>query len=113
MALITLQQTGIKRYIAILNQSGVDAPVHTIMFNEIGEATWTRTAQGIFTVQFAGIVLNTFKTFFSLSFGNTDTLKIFTFGRSSGGRGRIEQTDFTGVFVDGIINASVEIKVFN
>lgn len=38
-----------KEYVAILNQSGTNAPEATIVSNEIGNIVWARTGEGSYT----------------------------------------------------------------
>jgi hypothetical protein len=59
-----------KVYTALLNQSGTDAPVPTVLENTLGEIIWTRNSVGFYTAtsSFARFVLN--KTICFTTFGN-------------------------------------------
>ena len=61
--------TGVKRYKALLNQSGTDAPVATILENTLGGVpVWTRIADGYYYCTLAN-AFTANKTFCSVTYG--------------------------------------------
>jgi len=59
-----------KKYVALLNQSGTDAPVATVLENTLGgEPVWTRVTDGLYTCTLAGAFPQN-KTFCLSSYGN-------------------------------------------
>ena len=49
-------ETGVKRYIAALEQTGTDAPVATVIRNDFdGEIVWSRVVVGIYLATLTGI----------------------------------------------------------
>jgi hypothetical protein len=58
-----------KKYVALLNQSGTDAPVATVLENTLGgEPVWTRVNDGQYTCTLAGAFPQN-KTFCSVTYG--------------------------------------------
>ena len=97
-----------KSYVAILNQSGVAAPVATGIYNTLGGAVvWSRVSQG----QFKGVLNGAFtlnKTPCLIVNGvNNDSL--FAFANSN--TNEIDISCLTGDD-DVIQNASIEIRVY-
>jgi hypothetical protein len=45
---------GYKKYVALLTQSGTDAPVATVLENTIGDIVWTRVSIGVYAGTLAG-----------------------------------------------------------
>ncbi|MDT5061505.1 MAG: hypothetical protein QOH63_1964 [Acidobacteriota bacterium] len=45
---------GVKRYVALLSQSGTDAPTAAVLENSVGAIVWTRTDGGIYTATLSG-----------------------------------------------------------
>lgn len=50
----TLYVKPYKEYVAILNQSGTDAPVATVLQNELGTVTWSRESAGSYSAYWPG-----------------------------------------------------------
>ena len=50
----TITQNGVKVYRALLNQTGTDAPVATVLENTIGAIVWTRQGLGDYRGTLAG-----------------------------------------------------------
>lgn len=50
----TLTVGGVKRYKALLTQSGTDAPVATVLENTLGNAVWTREGNGAYQISLSG-----------------------------------------------------------
>lgn len=68
-----------KSYCAIINQSGTDAPVATIIHNSLGGTlVWARSSQGWYTATLAG-VFDAAKTFVTVSLreGPTSSVGVF------------------------------------
>lgn len=63
---------GYTAYTAIINQSGTDAPVATILKNNTGYTyTWTRTGAGEYTITASGNAFTSNKTIVFVNCGNT------------------------------------------
>jgi hypothetical protein len=61
----TVTVAGVKRYVALLSQSGTDAPVATVLENSLGGAiVWTRTDVGEYRGTLTGAFPTLSKTFF-------------------------------------------------
>lgn len=45
---------GVKKYVALLTQSGTDAPVATVLENTIGAIVWARSGEGAYTATLTG-----------------------------------------------------------
>lgn len=106
---------GYKSYVALLSQSDTNAPVATVLQNEIGEIIWSRSSTGIFTAISNGLFTEN-KTHLSVSldivlvyeserfsFLNWQTTSILDLNINSGNL----------TTVDGIGRAYVEIRVYN
>lgn len=48
------QPTAVKEYIAIINQTGTNAPTATVFKNTIGNIIWTRTNAGNYSAELTG-----------------------------------------------------------
>jgi len=61
---------GTKIYMALLTQSGTDAPVATVLMNTLGgTVVWTRSLGGVYLATLAGVFLAA-KTWFTPAFGS-------------------------------------------
>lgn len=59
---------GIKRYVALLTQSGTDAPVATVLENSLGGTlAWTYTGAGLYTGTLAGAFPDAAKIFIPMN----------------------------------------------
>ena len=100
---------GYTTYTALLDQTGVNNPVATVLKNDIGATiTWTRTAFGEFTATASSAVFTAAKTIVFLNNG------IGALGNSSV---RWSNPGTTTVFLDALqdgflTNASIEIRIY-
>ena len=102
---------GYTAYTAILNQSGTNAPVATILKNNTGYTyTWTRTGSGTYTITASGN-----------AFTNNKTIVFMNLGEYAGGgvpRSVWARTSDTVVTIttggDGrITNGSFEVRIYS
>lgn len=101
--------SGVKRYVALISQTGTSAPVLNIIENSIGSIVWTRSATG----QFLGTLSGAFtsgKTVVFISNSTTDTI-IYT-GSSVNTCNISTYQATTNAAKDGsMTNVSLEIRV--
>lgn len=102
-------------YIALLNQTGTNAPVATVLENTIGNIVWTRTGVGTYFGTLSGAFPVT-KTYPVIQMDNDTT--------NSGGRPTIRQFDINSIFIisrlestgldsdDIMYNSPLEIRVY-
>ena len=99
------------RYIALLNQTGTDAPIATILENNIGDVVWSYTDIGRYT----GTLVNGFSYSVSIFVGNKFTLNTnHTWAYCTNTTDSIDLTiqDDTG-FVDGeLTNTLLEVRLY-
>jgi hypothetical protein len=95
-------------YTALLNQSGTEAPVATILKNTTGKTfTWTRQSPGNYTVTASSALFTVNKT---IVFGNHGSVNIvdFDWNRAS------DTTVTLSVGADGkLVNGSFEIRIYS
>lgn len=100
-----------KEYNAILNQTGTNAPVATVLSNNIGNIVWTRNASGEYAGTLAGAFATPTKLMLittpsntgvlqNLERGNDDSVNLYTYDISASG-------------VDGVlVNSAVQIRIY-
>ena len=86
------------KYVAVLNQTGTDDPVATVLENTIGNIVWTRGGIG----SYFGTLVDTFPSNSTFVLGQSGVL----FYRDSDDAVRISAGK------EGLINYSVEIRVY-
>ena len=72
-----VQTDGVRRYVALLTQSGADAPVAAVLDNSLGGAlVWARVGAGSYTATLAGAFPDADKVFINAprAFANDDEL---------------------------------------
>lgn len=76
---------GVNVYRALMNQSGTNAPVATVLENSIGSIVWARTVAGIYTATLAGAfpASKTFTTITSSRGINQDDAGLYSIVRTS------------------------------
>ena len=99
-----------KVYTALLTQSGMDAPVATVLENTIGEIVWRRVNEGQYECELTdafiedktGILTTaTFDGYVEAYWNNVNTCQVITFNTS-------------GVYTDGYLYKQlIEIRVYN
>jgi hypothetical protein len=100
-----------KSYVALLNQSGINAPVATVVYNDTGSTfTWNYDDVGSYFVGSSSAILLENKT----------VVFITTQGNSGNGQNKIfggtrNNNSTVGLFTssDGIVNLNFEIRVYN
>ncbi len=113
--------SGVKKYVALLSQSGTDAPTATIMENSIGALVWSRLEAGFYRATLSGAFTtdNTFVEVSSIdrmdfSPPSTFTHNLFFVSLKSIGPNDVDVVvfDTSGVMVDpGVIN-TIPIEIF-
>jgi hypothetical protein len=108
-----------KIYTALLTQSGTDAPVATVLYNDTTLTfNWVRFGNGIYYAQPAGINYSNVAIFINPGYDGIAPLPL-TSAKSGGGPigsaiWLYTQTPATGISVDSKLNsASLEIRVYN
>ena len=105
-----------KSYVCLLNQSGESDPVATVIYNNIGEITWTRDESGIYLAN-AGTLLTVNKTvaFCQVSCRPNDGLwQTIKYNNKDGVTGvLLYQFNGDDSYVDGLQGTMVEIRVYN
>jgi len=114
-------QQAIKKYVALLSQSGIDAPVATVLENTIGNIVWSRVSTGLyqailsnaFTVDKIYLIPNQYTA------GLYDELSGYfyriIFSRSNESTLNLQQKTADGItstLIDGITNLRIEIRVY-
>ena len=99
-----------KVYTALLTQSGMDAPIATVLENTIGEIVWRRVNEGQYECELTdafiedktGILTTaTFDGYVEAYWNNVNTCQVITFNTS-------------GVYTDGYLYKQlIEIRVYN
>lgn len=106
-----------KVYTALLNQSGTDAPVATVLENTLGEITITREGIGVYLMTSVGnlkynkrfIYKGLLKSIDSINGSVLEGDEIF----GSNNQIQLFCKDMSGVFQDGLSNFPIEIRVYN
>ena len=102
--------TPYKKYVALLTQSGTDAPTAIVLENTIGDIVWTYSSLG----EYLGILTNAFtedKTFLFAYILPTSVIKI---ERNNVNQINVGTTDNLGAKTNGLLNnTSIEIRVYN
>lgn len=100
-----------RSYIALLNQSGENAPVVTILENSVGDVVWSYTDIG----KYRGTLVSGFSASVSIFVGNKFTLNTsHTWAYASNTNDYVDLTiqDDTG-YIDGeLTNTLLEIRLF-
>lgn len=78
MGLITLNNTGVKKFYALISQNGVDAPTFNIIFNEIGDITLSYIGVGSYSLTKSGL-FTVGKCFFTLGLNSTNNPNIIEY----------------------------------
>ena len=106
-----------KVYTALLNQSGTNAPVATVLENTLGgEVVWNRISDGVYNATLSLAFVEN-KTFLNLSYNHENDVT----GSSNGLMFRVNQNTIqleSGVIGDirydsTLINTPIEIRVYN
>ena len=101
---------GIKRYVAILNQTGATPPTVTIIENTIGAVVWTRSVGGVYQATLAG-AFTVGKTSVIISNGNTSN--VLSSSSPSVNNVTVNSFNISGSQADGLISsATLLIEVF-
>lgn len=103
---------GYTEYVALLTQSGANAPTATTIKNDTGATvTWTRSIAGFYVGTFSSAVLTTNKTVqfineqsnlyhYRTSYGGTSSVVVYTM-------------NLTGTLVDGVLNGTpVVVRIY-
>lgn len=108
-----------KRYIAILNQIGQNAPVVTILENSLGPIVWTRGGIGIYIGTLAGAFPAAATTALcgDGTGGELGTLTAISLGQNSNDFVAVTTKEFTaeGELVDRdnlLVKTTIEIRVY-
>jgi hypothetical protein len=105
-----------KSYVCLLNQSGISDPASTVIYNDIGEITWTRDESGTYLAN-AGTLLTGNKTvaFCQVSCRPDDGLwQTIKYNNKDGITGVIlYQFNGDDAYVDGLQGTMIEIRVYN
>ena len=103
-----------KVYSALISQAGTAAPTVTILENTIGNIVWTRISEGQYQAELANaFTLN--KTFLltQQSFASHENV-FYALDYTSDTFLYISSFDFAAaVYIDGLTNLSIEIRVYN
>ena len=105
---------GYLKYVALLTQTGAFSPVAVVLENTLGAVAWTRNFSGIYYGTLEGAFPEG-KTWCSYSRGAEDTGVVVGFFRSSNDNVYLLQSNGSlgsGDTVDGLINSSIEIRVY-
>jgi hypothetical protein len=96
-------------YTALLNQSGTEAPVATILKNTTGKTfTWTRQSAGNYTVTASSALFTVNKTIVFLNNGSTPNITQVPWSRAS------DTTVTLSLGSDGrLTNGSFEIRIYS
>lgn len=106
-------QVSYKKYVAILTQTGTDAPVATELENTIGTMTWAYVSTGVYTV--SNVLLTPTKTICFIGGNTEETTAMVKQQDTTTGSIKINSLgDYTIVqYNDGIIlRTSIEIRVY-
>lgn len=101
------------KYVALLSQSGTDAPVATVLENTLGgTVVWSYEEQGVYIATLEGVFLAG-KTF-CLTNANyiADDVFVGNMGRETDDTVQLLATDITGSVIDHWNAMSVEIRVY-
>ena len=105
---------GYLKYVALLTQTGENAPVAVVLENTLGAVAWTRFSSGIYYGTLEGAFPEG-KTWCSYSGGAGDSGVVVGFFRNSDNRVILQQSNGalgSGDTVDGLLNSSIEIRVY-
>lgn len=107
-----------KSYVALINQEGTNAPVATILYNDLGgDVTWVRNFSGTYTGTLPeGLVTLNKQVVFSSSYAsNTNPTKYFisVFNNDIDSQIIITTTNDSGLSDIGIGSLPIEIRVYN
>lgn len=109
-------EIAIRTYAAILNQSGTDAPVATVLHNTLdGEIVWTRTGAGAYVGTLTGQFPVNKMTIIANILNIPPNKKISSGINNSPDSVLLYQTGAASPYTaqDNMVNAWVEIKVYN
>ena len=103
---------GYRSYTALLNQTGIDAPVPTILDNTLGNIVWTRNSVGEYTGTLTGAFGDGSKLFMPYVLIYTVSDRVAVAAYDSPDTVIVGRFDI-GVPVDGLYNTQIEIRVYN
>lgn len=103
---------GYRSYTALLNQTGIDAPVATVLDNTLGNIVWTRDGVGEYTGTLTGAFGDGSKLFMPYVLIYTVTDRIVVAAYDSPDTVIVGRFD-SGLPVDGLKNRPIEIRVYN
>lgn len=99
-----------KKYVALLTQSGIDAPTAIVLENTIGDIVWTYNSVGVYF----GTLTNAFIEDKTYLFAYILPTSIIGFQRDDENQVNIGTTTNLGVKTNGLLNStSIEIRVYN
>lgn len=102
-----------KSYASLITQTGTSAPVPTVVENQLsGAIVWTRTGVGVYV----GTLTGAFTAFKTLAFGILSSANVnYKMGITCNSVNTIQiaTVDNTNTPIDGVLNASIEIRVYN
>jgi len=109
-----LSLTPYKSYVCLLTQSGILDPVATVLYNDIGDVTWTRVQDGVYLANTEGLLTQD-KTIGFCQVSNYSThYQTIKYDYHYYGDGiLLSQYTFEGILVDGFDRSMIEIKVYN
>jgi hypothetical protein len=114
---LTPQEPKYKVYTALLNQTGTDAPVATVLENTLGNIVWTYEDVGNYKGTLNGVFTEnkTHLLFTSNSFSLGAYPSYYSFDRVSENYVQINTTDSLGDVGtnDNLYYTSIEIRVYN
>ena len=101
-----------KKYVALLTQVGVAAPVVTVLENTLGvTVTWTRSGTGIYSGDVIGTDFTNLKT--TVIMPNTSTGLVLAYSASTSNITVNTKAITTGTNTDGmLVQTTIEIRVY-
>ena len=104
---------GYKVYTALLTQTGIVAPVATILENTIGTISWSRNSTGVYAATSSGL-FTTNKTICFITNGNAPTIGVFEMYQSNTNTVILNSINMSSINTDVILTqATIEIRVYN
>jgi hypothetical protein len=103
-----------KSYVCLLTQEGILNPVATVLYNDIGEVTWTRVQDGVYLANTVGLLTQDKTIGFCQVSNSNDTYQTIKYDYNYYGNGIIlNQYSFAGIFQDSFNRSMIEIRVYS
>lgn len=106
------QATNVKTYVALLTQTGTNAPTATILQNNIGNIIWTRDTNGLYTATATGL-LPTNKTIAKVSNNGQVDTQFYAGSNEDDNSIYLNTSDGTAPADDLMTNTPIEIITYN